>query len=752
MQTKTTFKFLSATFMSLTLAACGGGGGSVLDGNGGGGTSSSTAAKNWRIGSGSGSAFISGAIATSTSGTLFEGDTAQLSISIVDDQGNLTSEIKQVAFDSPCIASGLSTIAGGNNVNTINGSANIQYKVGKCDIDDKVTATIANGSATLEASISLPINTRRIGSGFGSDFVNGALEIGIGETTLSPGGNTSVVAYIVNTNGELVTDPMAVTFSSPCLSSGNAAITGGNVVTTSAGKALATYTSKGCIGVGGADAIKATTTFRGNVLTSSGYIFVKPDSAQTISFVSATPELVSLKETGGLETSVVRFQVLGQAGNPVKGECVNFRLNTEVGGLALVRSKCSPSGPESYGSSTDADGFVTTIVQAGTVATAVRVTATTANGISTQSSALAVSTGIPDQNSMTISLTDIEPIAWDYNGVQSTVTIRLADAFNNPVPDDTTVAFTTNGGSIAPNCPTKNGTCSVTWTSQSPKPVSPNQVSFDSNLKMVCPAATDAAGNTITECRSGRIKILAHAIGNESFIDGNGNGLYDGPAVDTFQTHQPGTPSDPHKNACNPSTPLSSASMGVPAGCDDLPEAYLDTNFNNARTSIEEFIDFNQNGIYEAANGKYDGALCSKAAYAQGLCTTNKVTVRDDITLVMSCQTPFTTNGRIPGMPASISLAAGQSTSIDMLRADCNGNGMPAGTTVSVDASSLKDATAKVTPTGPSVMSREPDHINLEVTSAEGKTASGNVKLTITAPAGIIGSAVSTTFTIRVNP
>ncbi|HOY22590.1 MAG TPA: hypothetical protein PK002_05515, partial [Cellvibrio sp.] len=109
MQTKTTFKFLGATLMSLMLAACGGGGGSSLDNGGGGGgglNSSSVAAKNWRIGTGSGSAFISGAIATSISGTLFEGDTTQLSISVVDDQGNLTSDIKQVAFDSPCIAAG----------------------------------------------------------------------------------------------------------------------------------------------------------------------------------------------------------------------------------------------------------------------------------------------------------------------------------------------------------------------------------------------------------------------------------------------------------------------------------------------------------------------------------------------------------------------------------------------------------------------------------------------------------------------
>ncbi len=754
MQTKTTFKFLSATLVSLVLAACGGGSGSALDNSQNQQSSSSINNSTLRIGSGTGSSFVSGSITSNSSATtLFEGDKTQLSVNIVDGQGALTGSVIGVKFDSPCLAAGLSTIAGDSTVNTINGTATVQYQVGKCDIDDKVTATIASGTSTIEASIVLPINTRRMGAGFGPNFINNELEIGIGETIISAGGSTSVTAYIVNSTGELVTDAMNITFSSPCISANNASITGGNIVTSVNGRADANYVSKGCAGVGGVDVIKATTTFRGNVLTATGNIFVKPDSAQTISFKEATPALVSIKGTGGQETSTLRFQVLGQTGNPVKGVCVNFAPNTTVGGLALVPSKCNPAGPETYGSSTDADGYVSTIVQAGTVATAVRVTATTANGISTQSSALAISTGIPDQNSMTISLSNIAPIAWDYNGVQSTVTIQLADAFNNPVPDNTIVAFTTNGGSIEPNCPTVGGKCTVAWTSQSPKPISTRQVSFHpTTFAMICPAAVDAAGNAITECRSGRVKILATAIGNESFIDGNGNGLYDSVTADTFLTHVSSNAADTYRNACNPSTPLSSAALGVPGGCDDLAEAYLDTNFNFARTSIEEFIDFNQNGIHDAANGKYDGALCSGTAKANGSCTTNKVTVRDDITLVMSCQSPFEQPAnRLPGMPSTVSLGVGASTTISMLRADCNGNGMPAGTTVSVDTSALSDGSASVSPTGPSPMSREPDFISLDIASNAGKTASGSVKLSITAPAGIIGGALTTTYSIRVN-
>ncbi|GGY78807.1 hypothetical protein GCM10011613_24460 [Cellvibrio zantedeschiae] len=692
---------------------------------------------NKRIGSGAGTSFTPGQLTTSTSNTLFEGDTTQISANIVNNQSNLISQATQVVFDSPCLSAGLSSIAGGNIVTSINGTARIQYKVGKCDIDDKVTATISNGDGTIDASVSLPIDTRRLGSGFGSNFVIGALELGIGIGSLSPGGSTSITAYIVNSKGDLVTDPMNVTFSSPCISAGNAVITGGNTVTSVNGKAVATYTSQGCAGVGGVDAIKASTTFRSVVLNASADLTVKSDTAQTISFIDSDTPLISIKGTGGDETAILRFRVLGQGGSPLKGVCVNFAPSTTIGGLALVPSKCNPAGPETYGSSTDANGYASTTVQAGTVATAVRVTATTANGLSTQSSSLAVSTGIPDQNSMSLSLSDIAPNAWKYDGISSTATIRLADAFNNPVPDDTVVAFTTNGGSIEPNCPTTNGACSVTWRSQSPRPTSPNAVSFATTAPFakICPAIKDLDNHDVTECRSGRVTILATAIGNESFIDGNGNGIYDDVAVDTFSKHKSSDAADANKDACNPSVPLSSAAIGATKGCDDLPEAYLDGNSNNYRTRDEEFIDFNQNGTHDAGNSKYDGALCSGTAKTSGACTTNKVTVRDSITLVMACETPFLQSGVLPGQSnidrtTDSFNAIGAVVTRQMLLADCNGNGMPAGTTVTVDTSGAVGLTATVSPSGGLAKSFEPSIITLTA-KATTNTPSGNIVLEI---------------------
>ena len=79
-------------------------------------------------------------------------------------------------------------------------------------------------------------------------------------------------------------------------------------------------------------------------------------------------------------------------------------------------------------------------------------------------------------------------------------------------------------------------------------------------------------------------------IGNESFTDDNGNGLYD--VTDLFGVGTCTNSSDPVE------------------GCDDLAEAYQDNNENGQRDDGEEFVDFNSNQAYDAADGLYNGLLC----------------------------------------------------------------------------------------------------------------------------------------------
>ena len=90
----------------------------------------------------------------------------------------------------------------------------------------------------------------------------------------------------------------------------------------------------------------------------------------TVTTPATTPPVITLKGTGGAdrsETARVTFKVVDSAGNPVGNTLVNFSLNTSLGGLTLS-SASATSDPTT--------GYVVTNVIAGTISTAVRVTAT----------------------------------------------------------------------------------------------------------------------------------------------------------------------------------------------------------------------------------------------------------------------------------------------------------------------------------------------------------------------------------------
>ena len=90
----------------------------------------------------------------------------------------------------------------------------------------------------------------------------------------------------------------------------------------------------------------------------------------SISFISATPTNIALKGTGDAsrpESSTVVFKVLDASGGPRSGTPVSFVLNSNVGGITLT--------PASATATSDTQGLVQIVVNAGTVATSVKVTA-----------------------------------------------------------------------------------------------------------------------------------------------------------------------------------------------------------------------------------------------------------------------------------------------------------------------------------------------------------------------------------------
>ena len=336
----------------------------------------------------------------------------------------------------------------------------------------------------------------------------------------------------------------------------------------------------------------------------------------SIQFISSVPESITLQGTGGAglsETSNVQFKVKDPLGISLEGQIVNFSLSTAVGGITL----------NPISAVTDINGEVNTIVQSGSIPTPVRVIASIpGTNITTQSDQLAITSGVPDQNSTTAGSDILNPEGYDISGTEITVTMRLGDAFNNPVPAGTSVSFTTEGGSIDGNCTTNtNGACSVTWRSQNPRP--------------------GAGGDGI-----GISTILATALGQENFTDNNANGVFDSGDV-----------------------------------WDDIGEAYRDDN-NNGNCDVGEFFeDINSNGLCDGPDGLYNGNAC---APGYSLCSAQKnIHVRDSFRISMSTSLANITIAPDPGpSPASINAAAGTIVTVNI--ADMNGNSMPGNSTIEV--------------------------------------------------------------------
>ncbi|MDO8413660.1 MAG: hypothetical protein Q7S51_07730 [Gallionellaceae bacterium] len=448
-----------------------------------------------------------------------------------------------------------------------------------------------------------------------------------GAASISALGTTSVDVSVFSA-GVLVTTPQTVTFSSPCASAGKAVLTPS--ASTIAGVATVSYRDINCAGT---DLVTAST----GTISSSATITVAASSAGSIQFISASPTTISLQGTGGVEVSQVTFKVVDVGGSPIGGKVVTFTLSTSTGGITLTPTPATAtSGP---------DGLVVTNVNAGTVSTPVRVTASTPGAtagttLNTQSNVLTITTGIPDQDSFSLSATETNIEGWGYDGTTTTLTVRLADHFNNPVPDGTAINFTTEGANVVASCVASGGSggCSSTFTSQQPRPL------------------------------DGRVTVLAYAVGEESFLDRDGDGLAS------------------KVNSLSGTTELVDSNGSISS---DMPEAFRDDNEDGVRQTSETFIDFNSNSAYDAADSSFNGVLCREAAAggtsSAGTCSSTKtIHVRASNVIILSGS--FAT---ISASPASITLAVGgcgPTQTVDYRIVDLHNNSMPVGTTITFTA------------------------------------------------------------------
>jgi len=588
-----------------------------------------------------------------------------------------------------------------------NGVAILYVTADGIDGAGTLTAALTYNEVESAGSINFSVTTdvkqapRKIGYiTSAGDFVEGVLKVEP-SGQVSAGGTAALTVVVVDENNDLVTTEESVTFTSNCLF-GNQAVLDPPSPVSLGSKITVNFTIDGCQGEE-----MVTAKLASSGAEARGTVSIAPIRGELIRFdeqkTSAT--LIAIRGTGSAsdlsESAEVFFRVTDAALNPVADARVNFSLLQSVGNSALAcagKPFCDYPTPDDERAErsrqdtqqSDADGYVSTRLLSGSVASSVQVLAyldlsengeQEENEASTVSKVLIVSTGVADQNSISLSAKLLNPYgsrAVEYeggancnglgtkndafytggleaDGLCTDVMIKLADRFNNPVPDGTAAILTTEFGRIQGSCITQGGDCSVSWTSQNPRasatveqysaPITinenldattPNRYYCPSHYANHGPCPDDIASPDVNPPgapRGGRSTLTLIVNGEESFVDRNGNGYYDSGELWTNLTE-----AFTDHNEDGVFTPQQRNNCSDPRFADDLclagfEEFYYDFNNNGQFDLNDTPRPFSQSSV---PDGLYNGVLCRLEDEARGVCSRDLVQLSQNLEIIVS--------------------------------------------------------------------------------------------------------------------
>ncbi|CAD5372594.1 exported hypothetical protein [Rubrivivax sp. A210] len=349
---------------------------------------------------------------------------------------------------------------------------------------DEVTATVTVGGSTLTAVQGFTVQATNVAI---SSFTSAVANLGAyGQTSLT-----------VGLSGASIGSPVQVTVSSSCVTAGKAALSPTKFGATTASVTLQ-YRDIGCGAIQASDVIQVVIDGSASAQTLS--LPIASPAVSSMAFISSTPEQIFVKGSGFTEASLVVFEVRDANGSPIPNVSVALKLLTLTGGVTME------GGTADLVRASDAQGRVTLRVNSGTQPTPVRISATIVNtAISTVSSNLSVAVGLPSQLNFSMSQTTRNIEGYNIDGTANAYQIIAADRSGNPVPVGTSINFVTEGGQIEAIKQTQLAgglaRTSANFVSAEPRPA------------------------------DGRVTVTAYALGEESFIDLNGNNIYDGPGT-----------------------------------------------------------------------------------------------------------------------------------------------------------------------------------------------------------------------------
>ncbi|MFO1277311.1 MAG: Ig-like domain-containing protein [Sphaerotilus natans] len=371
-----------------------------------------------------------------------------------------------------------------------NGAATLTLERVKTDANGRATTTLQPvagkiGADIVAASFTPASSTTALSAQ--AVFSVSATNVSLNAVTAAPASISSYGASVitVDVSGASSSAPVTVNFSSTCVTAGKAELSPASVTVTGTTASTTYQDKKGCAATDRISASISATSQQKQV-----DLVVAAPIAQSLEFVSASPDKICLAGSGCEISSKVSFKLKDQYNNPITNRTVRFSL--DIPNVAMLGSTSLP---------TDASGVVTVSVTAKATPTPVRVRAqvTLDDGstLSTVSNALAINAGLPTQNAFSFSASTYNPDGWSRDGTESDIRVQLNDRFGNPVPDGTVVSFVTEGASVIPaKCTTASGVCMTKFVTSNFRPL------------------------------DGRITVLAYAQGEESFADADGDQKY----------------------------------------------------------------------------------------------------------------------------------------------------------------------------------------------------------------------------------
>jgi len=391
-------------------------------------------------------------------------------------------------------------------------------------------------------------------------------EIGFGSGTLNASGNTSV--QIAATANGTAASGIPIAFTADCGS-----VTPNIPTTDGTGNATATYSAVKTDGTSCRGATTVTASASG--VSKKSTVIVSAPTASAINFVAANPVQIYITGSGATSQSLLKFTVLTSTGAPFSGANVTVSLAENPGGVGLgTAANASPLTLTS-----DNAGVVAFTAFAGTKPGPVKILARLTGDptVYAYSSNFTVQQGPPYQERFSISATDFNIEGVNFDGVTTTLAVRLADRQGNAVPAGTVVNFTTGaGGQVGSSCTVTldlNGIsgCKTIFSSQDPRSA------------------------------NGRVSVLAYAEGLKTFFDKDSNNIYS--VGDTLTNMGDAYRDDNENNEWDPGEfVLSRGGNGACAGAGQPTPARANTCTDLADTTVRTTFVLIMSGSYAYFN------------------------------------------------------------------------------------------------------------------------------------------------------